>query len=136
MECGKKYLGHTDMELLPDAEEELVLLSEQCRHLTWDAVYCSDLLRCRQTLAHIAPQVIEQVKLDSRLRENDFGQWEGLNYEQLKDNLLYRSWIDDPQKVTPPEGEAWQLLRNEWILFCTNRSGRSIHTKIHREHFL
>lgn len=104
----KKYLGHTDMGLLPDAQEELALLSEQCGNLTWDAVYCSDLLRCRQTLAHIAPQLIEQAKFDSRLRENDFGQWEGLSYAQLKDNLLYRSWIDDPQKITPPEGEAWK----------------------------
>jgi len=106
----KKYLGHTDMGLLPDAQEELASLGEQCRDLTWDAVYCSDLLRCRQTLAHIAPQLIEQVKFDSRLRENNFGQWEGLNYEQLKDNSLYRSWIDDPQKVTPPEGETWQTF--------------------------
>ncbi|MDP9699048.1 alpha-ribazole phosphatase [Paenibacillus intestini] len=106
----KKYLGHTDMGLLPDAQEELVQLREQCRELTWNTVYCSDLLRCRQTLAHIAPQLIEQAKFDSRLRENDFGQWEGLNYEQLKDNLLYRDWIDDPHKVTPPEGEAWQTF--------------------------
>ncbi|WP_161556872.1 histidine phosphatase family protein [Paenibacillus amylolyticus] len=106
----KKYLGHTDIGLLPDAQEELALLSEQCRNLTWDAVYCSDLLRCRQTLAHIAPQMIEQAAFDSRLRENHFGQWEGLNYEQLKDNLLYRSWIDDPRKVFPPEGEAWRTF--------------------------
>ncbi|MEI2281185.1 histidine phosphatase family protein [Paenibacillus polysaccharolyticus] len=106
----KKYLGHTDIGLLPDAQEELAQLREQCRDLTWNVVYCSDLLRCRQTLAHIAPQLIEQAKFDSRLRENDFGQWEGLNYEQLKDNLLYRDWIDDPHKVTPPEGEAWQTF--------------------------
>lgn len=122
----KKYLGHTDIGLLPDAEEELALLREQCRNLTWDAVYCSDLLRCRQTLAHIAPQLIEQTKFDTRLRENDFGQWEGLNYEQLKDNLLYRNWIDDPHKVNPPEGEAWQTF--------AKRVDSFLHEQIWSEH--
>ncbi|MCM3131152.1 histidine phosphatase family protein [Paenibacillus polysaccharolyticus] len=122
----KKYLGHTDMGLLPDAQEELAQLREQCRELIWDAVYCSDLLRCRQTLAHIAPQLIEQAKFDSRLRENDFGQWEGLNYEQLKDNSLYRSWIDDPQKVIPPEGESWQTFAERMDSF--------LHEQIWSEH--
>ncbi|MBR2567003.1 MAG: histidine phosphatase family protein [Paenibacillus sp.] len=106
----KKYLGHTDIGLLPAAQEELASLREQCLHLTWDAVYCSDLLRCRQTLAQIAPLATEQAKFDPRLRENDFGQWEGMTYEQLKHNPLYRSWIDDPQEITPPQGEAWQTF--------------------------
>lgn len=106
----KKYLGHTDIGLLPDAQEELAVLREQCRDLTWDAVYCSDLLRCRQTLAHIAPQAAAQTRLDRRLRENDFGLWEGLTYEQLKHNPMYRSWIDHPQEVTPPGGEAWSAF--------------------------
>ncbi|MBB6024050.1 alpha-ribazole phosphatase [Paenibacillus sp. JGP012] len=103
----KKYLGHTDIALLPDANEELAMLREQCRDLAWDAVYCSDLLRCRQTLAHIAPQAAAEATLDRRLRENDFGEWEGLTYERLKHNPIYRSWIDHPQDVTPPGGEAW-----------------------------
>ncbi|MCK6074762.1 histidine phosphatase family protein [Paenibacillus silvae] len=103
----KKYLGHTDIALLPDANEELAILREQCRDLTWDAVYCSDLLRCRQTLAHIAPLAASEARLDRRLRENDFGEWEGLTYEQLKHNPIYQSWIDHPQEVTPPGGEAW-----------------------------
>ncbi|WP_434752397.1 histidine phosphatase family protein [Paenibacillus amylolyticus] len=106
----KKYLGHTDIGLLPDAQDELASLREQCRDITWDDVYCSDLLRCRQTLAHITPQVAAQTKFDARLRENDFGLWEGMNYEQLKNNPQYRNWIDHPREVTPPEGETWQVF--------------------------
>ncbi|WKL00452.1 histidine phosphatase family protein [Paenibacillus amylolyticus] len=63
---------------------------------------------CRQTLEQILPDASGQVKFDSRLRENDFGQWEGLTYEQLKDNSVYRNWIDATQEVTPPGGESWQ----------------------------
>lgn len=106
----KKYLGHTDIALLPDAERELASLREQLSNVSWDTVYCSDLLRCQQTLAQIRPCPLEQVKLDPRLREVDFGQWEGLTYDQLKDNPQYRDWIDTPQDVTPPEGESWQAF--------------------------
>ncbi|WP_340400978.1 histidine phosphatase family protein [Paenibacillus sp. FSL H8-0079] len=106
----KKYLGHTDIALLPDAERELASLREQLSNVSWDSVYCSDLLRCQQTLAMIGPHLLGHVKLDPRLREVDFGQWEGLTYDQLKDNQQYRDWIDAPQDVTPPEGESWQAF--------------------------
>ncbi|MGQ8871052.1 histidine phosphatase family protein [Paenibacillus sp. TSA_86.1] len=119
----KKYLGHTDIGLLPDAQEELASLRQQCRDLTWDDVYCSDLLRCRQTLAQIAPQVAEQTKFDARLRENDFGLWEGMTYEQLKNNLQYRNWIDHPQEVTPPEGETWQAFAGRIDSFLQDHMG-------------
>ncbi|MGV2964969.1 histidine phosphatase family protein [Paenibacillus sp. AGC30] len=104
----KRYLGHTDIGLLPNAKEELAPLHEQLSGVSWNEVYCSDLLRCRQTLEQILPDASGQVKFDSRLRENYFGQWEGLTYDQLKDNPMYRNWIDTPQEVTPPGGESWQ----------------------------
>ncbi|WP_167544397.1 histidine phosphatase family protein [Paenibacillus xylanexedens] len=104
----KRYLGQTDIGLLPNAKEELAPLHEQLSGISWHEVYCSDLLRCRQMLEKILPDAIGQVKFDSRLRENDFGEWEGLTYDQLKDNPVYRSWIDAPQEVTPPGGESWQ----------------------------
>lgn len=106
----KRYLGHTDIGLLPDAERELAPLRESIRGITWDALYCSDLLRCRQTVERIAPVQAGQVQYDPRLREIDFGQWEGMTYNELKGNPLYRNWIDAPQDVTPPGGEPWQAF--------------------------
>ncbi|SDL30267.1 alpha-ribazole phosphatase [Paenibacillus sp. OK060] len=103
----KRYLGHTDIGLLPEAKQELSSLREQCSDITCDALYCSDMLRCQQTLSHIASSQMGQAKLDARLREIDFGQWEGLTYDQLKDNSQYRDWIDAPHEVTPPSGEPW-----------------------------
>ncbi|MFK0522370.1 histidine phosphatase family protein [Paenibacillus illinoisensis] len=106
----KRYLGHTDISLLPDAERELAPLRESIRGITWDALYCSDLLRCRQTVERIVPVQAGQAQYDPRLREIDFGQWEGMTYNELKDNPLYRNWIDAPQDVTPPGGEPWQAF--------------------------
>lgn len=113
----KRYLGHTDIGLLPEAKQELSSLREQCSDITFEALYCSDLLRCQQTLAHIASPQTGQAKLDPRLREIDFGQWEGLTYDQLKDNPQYRDWIDAPQEVTPPNGEPWKAFAERIDLF-------------------
>ncbi|MEC0128655.1 histidine phosphatase family protein [Paenibacillus pabuli] len=117
----KRYLGHTDIGLLPKAGQELSLLREELSNVTWDALYCSDLLRCQQTLAHIAPFQAGQAKLDPRLREIDFGKWEGLTYEQLKDNPTYRDWIDAPQEVTPLKGESWKAFSARIELFLEER---------------
>ncbi|WP_019912885.1 histidine phosphatase family protein [Paenibacillus sp. HW567] len=104
----RRYLGSTDLPLLPEERGKLVTLGEQ-PELTesfW-RVYCSDLLRCRETLSSIAPSLEDEAIYDSRLRETCFGEWEGCTYEQLKNVPQYRSWIDDPAAVTPPGGEAW-----------------------------
>lgn len=107
-----RYLGHTDLPLLPSVLEQLSQLKqdidgrEQSSNAFW-RVYSSDLLRCRETLAYIAPSLEKVAFYDKRLREMNFGDWEGCSYDQLKDNPLYRSWVDSPSTVTPPEGESW-----------------------------
>ncbi|MDQ0170450.1 histidine phosphatase family protein [Paenibacillus tundrae] len=106
----KRYLGHTDIGLLPEAKQELALLREQLRNLSWSKLYSSDLLRCQQTLTSVTPLQREQAHLDARLREIDFGEWEGKTYDQLQHIQQYRNWIDDPQNVTPPKGESWQAF--------------------------
>jgi len=111
-----RYLGHTDLPLLTDAVEQLSQLKQQLDGLTergsevsngfW-RVFCSDLLRCRETLAYISPSLEKVAVYDRRLREMNFGAFEGCTYEELKDNSLYRRWIDSPSTITPPDGETW-----------------------------
>lgn len=45
---------------------------------------------------------------DARLRELNFGRWEGLTYEDLRSDAHYRAWLDDMTAVIPPDGESWQ----------------------------
>lgn len=45
---------------------------------------------------------------DARLRELNFGRWEGLTYEDLRSDALYCAWLDDMTAVIPPDGESWQ----------------------------
>ncbi|WP_054939299.1 histidine phosphatase family protein [Paenibacillus ihuae] len=107
----RRYLGSSDLPLLPEEREKLAALREQPELAgSFWRVYCSDLLRCRETLNCIAPSLEDEAVYDSRLREMCFGAWEGCTYEQLKNNPQYRSWIDDPAAVTPPGGEPWEAF--------------------------
>ncbi|WP_151732951.1 histidine phosphatase family protein [Paenibacillus tengchongensis] len=103
-----RYLGSTDLPLLPEAAAALAALREYSA-LQGDfwRVYCSDLRRCRETLGILGADFAAAARYDKRLREMDFGKWEGCTYEQLQNSMQYRAWIDDPQAVTPPGGESW-----------------------------
>lgn len=108
----RRYQGHSDIPLLAGAEAGLEGLKQELGGIDFAAVYASDLRRCRETLATARPDLIDIMQPDVRLRELNFGQWEGCTYEQLKDNDNYRSWIDHPQTVTPPGGESWQAFES------------------------
>ncbi|MET3549371.1 alpha-ribazole phosphatase [Paenibacillus favisporus] len=103
----KRYLGHTDIPLDPGGRNELAPLARELAGKAFHGVYCSDLARCRETLAIISPAHADTAMYDPRLREMDFGAWERHTYEQLQHEPLYRQWIDSPQQVTPPGGESW-----------------------------
>ncbi|MFF2908783.1 histidine phosphatase family protein [Paenibacillus sp. NPDC057934] len=106
--ADRRYLGHTDLPLLPDNGELLPRLQEQlARYENFQGVWCSDLLRCRQTLTAVASPLAASAVYDQRLREMNFGEWEGCTYEQLQSQPLYRNWIDDPVSFAPPGGESW-----------------------------
>ncbi|MEF2967032.1 histidine phosphatase family protein [Paenibacillus sp. M1] len=105
--AARKYQGHSDTELLPGEAAGLGPLRTELAGVSFSAVYCSNLSRCRSTLERTRPDLTGYARYDGRLREMNFGTWEGQTYDMLKDDEAYRSWIDNPQAVTPPGGESW-----------------------------
>lgn len=128
-----RYLGHEDQGILMDGRQELLPLRERYYAKAFTQIYCSDLLRCRQTLnlilsdsqiaavphAEVPGGYIPGVQYDPRLRELDFGDWEGNTYDDLKSDLAYRRWIDHPAEVTPPNGESWEAFHSRIQAFLT-----------------
>ncbi|WP_355662119.1 histidine phosphatase family protein [Halomonas salifodinae] len=120
-----RYQGHRDIPLDPEAArpglERLGAWSRE--HLGGlDAIHCSDLTRCRQTLAHLAlpgvPPCSEprsssqpEPRFDARLRELNFGAYEGKCYAELEADPGYRAWIDARGEQPPPGGESAGELR-------------------------
>lgn len=52
---------------------------------------------------------------DKNLREIYFGDFEMKTYEQLKENSTYRTWIEEPTVITPPNGENFLAFKKEFL---------------------
>lgn len=107
----RRYQGQRDIPLLlPDALADMDRLRDHLANEAFDAVHCSDLTRCRQTLAHVLPAREALATFDPRLRELDFGEYEGRTWDELKDDPRYRAWIDSTGEQAPPGGESAAAL--------------------------
>ncbi|WIV20199.1 histidine phosphatase family protein [Paenibacillus polygoni] len=119
----RRYLGHTDLPLLPKAKEELAGLRTSLRHIQFEQIYGSDLIRCIETLDIIVPEQAHRAVLDARLREYHFGEYEGQTYEMLQHDPKYRQWIDNPLGVTPPGAETFSHFSERIEKFVEERMG-------------
>lgn len=69
-----------------------------------DRVWTSPALRCRALADAVAVAASLPLRKDRRLREMDFGEWEGLAWDQVSRNAL-DEWAADPLAFAPPGGE-------------------------------
>ena len=110
----KIFGGTIDMNLSPRGHEQAATIAKFLQGRKIDAIYASPMKRVQQTLAPVlknpgAPkQIIEQ-----DLREVDFGDWTGLNWEQVcaKFNLLTHEWLDHIERGVAPNGESGPQFR-------------------------
>ncbi len=103
----EQHLGQgIDIGLSVAGRAQAVALGGRIGAERFDRIVCSPLLRARQTAAAIAGD--RPVELDDRLAEMDYGDWEGLTYQQIEavDADLRRRWIDDPASLACPGGES------------------------------
>jgi alpha-ribazole phosphatase len=114
----KKYLGWTDQVLLESETTHLDVLKNTIETVSFDDCYSSDLRRCQETLSYILPN--SRVILDQRLRELNFGDWEGKTYETLKDDERYQQWVVNWESLSPPKGESGQTFQARLQSFLTD----------------
>lgn len=102
----KQYIGRTDEALDEEAAAEIErsLCKASFFYPEVSLVVTSPMIRCIQTAKIIYPGV-GRISCD-KLRETDFGNFEGKTYEELKDCPEYRQWISDGAKGSIPNGES------------------------------
>ena len=77
------WQGHQDSPLTERGLAQARQLAEQLASATIDRLVCSDLGRCRQTVAPLAALLRMEPELAPQLRELDVGSWSGLGREQI-----------------------------------------------------
>jgi alpha-ribazole phosphatase len=105
---GRCY-GRLDVGLSPTGLASAERLAESLRAVELDAVYVSPRLRAVQTATAFGASRI----VDNRLRELDFGQFEGRTYDEIEREQpeFFQSWMETPTLVRFPGGESYAELR-------------------------
>lgn len=98
------YNGHIDIELSHEGKQQAIILSKNINKLaktySIDSIYCSDLRRCKQSIAPFMeqnPQIA--VQYSKKLREKFWGRHEGMSFAQIcqKENIHYQNfqqWLE------------------------------------------
>lgn len=109
----EQHLGQKiDVPLSDDGRQQAVALAERIGPIAFERIISSPLLRARQTAEAIAeaPGTTPRpaTETDPRLLEMDYGEWEGLTYEQIEehDGERRRQWEADPANRACPGGES------------------------------
>ena len=113
---GRCY-GKLDVALSDRGREQMKQTARELAAAPVAAIYSSPRRRARQS-AHIIADVHGlPLIVEDRLSELDFGDFEGLTYDQVaaRDPEFYRAWMDRPTEVTFPGGESFDIMRTRVI---------------------
>ena len=107
----RSYRGQLDDAL---SEQGWTQLHDAVKGHEWDIVVSSSLQRCAAFAQELARARGLPLRLDARLAEYHFGQWQGVPIEDIakeQGDALAKFWAD-PVAYPPPGGETFDAFRS------------------------
>ena len=110
---GRVY-GRLDVSLSQRGEEQMKETAKRLESAPLAAVYSSPRTRAIESARPVAGHQELEVHLDERLREIDFGSFEGLSYDEVSARYpdLYSGWMNRPTEVEFPGGETFAEMKS------------------------
>lgn len=115
---ARRIQGQLDPPLSALGEMQARRLAERLNGQPFDGFYTSDLARCRQTAAVIAPEVGREPDVLQDLREIALGDWEGLTREEMIARF-------------PEEWKHWER-EPSWDIVPGSEGARAFEVRVHR----
>jgi len=97
----KRIQGSTDIPLSPGGQEEAARWAETLTSEPFDAILSSPLIRARETARILSDRMGIPLCVDTDLREQDFGDWEGQRIADIRKK--------DPKAVQFQESRGWEF---------------------------
>ncbi|BBO74308.1 alpha-ribazole phosphatase [Desulfosarcina widdelii] len=123
----KRFIGQTDLSLSEKGRRQAKFWSRQLIDWPLDAIFCSDLQRCRETADVIAQKNRAVITPLAEFREINLGQWEGMRFDQVKqlypDAFAQRG--RDIAGFRPPGGESFNDLQQRVVRVFERQVGRN-----------
>lgn len=100
----KRYQGHSDIPLNTAGQIQAEQIAQRLADERVHAIISSDLSRAAQTAHAIVSHHKRDIVYDARLREANFGIFEGLRYMDVMEEYprIAEAWFADPDQ--PPDG--------------------------------
>ena len=117
---GRCY-GKLDVGLSDSGRERIDAVARCLGQTPLGAVYTSPRRRARESAEMVARPHRLSPSVDERLAEIDFGQLEGMSYEEADASYpeLYRDWMERPTEVTFPGGESFAMMEGRVLAAAT-----------------
>ena len=105
---ARKYFGITDTELNEQGMIQAGLISKRLEKESISKIYSSSLKRAVKTAEIIAKPHRISVELKEDLREINFGDWEGLSFQEIQKSYSHEfsEWQNNIMNFTTPHGES------------------------------
>ncbi|WHH60579.1 alpha-ribazole phosphatase [Petroclostridium sp. X23] len=102
------YLGWTDIPLNEQGIKQVDHIAKVLKEEKIEGIYSSPLKRTMQTVQAINKYHQKQITILDGLKERNFGIWEDLIYDDIKENHkeLHDHWLQNWIDFTIPEGES------------------------------
>jgi len=112
--------GRLDVPLTDKGRDEARALARRLAGIRIDRIISSPMLRALETAQTIASG--RPVEVDERLRELDYGRWEGLTHAEIdvRDPELWARWESDPATTHSPGGESGEELAARALNFLAD----------------
>jgi len=105
----EQHLGQrVDVSLNDAGRRQAKALARRLAHVRFDRAITSPLFRAQETAEIVAGGI--HLEPDPRLKEMDYGGWEGMTYAQIaeRDGAFRREWELAPDRLACPGGESGQ----------------------------
>jgi broad specificity phosphatase PhoE len=109
-----RFCGHSDPPVNKNGLRQIEELIERLRTESIDAIYASDLSRSLTTADAIGKAfALSPIKVP-QLREIDFGEWEGLSWQEIesRDRAYARRWSEAYPDLPAPGGELFDAFQS------------------------
>ncbi|WP_455683397.1 histidine phosphatase family protein [Thomasclavelia sp.] len=128
----KKLQGWKDSPLTKEGINDALLLKKRIQNISIDYCYSSPINRAKQT----SEILFEHVILDDRLKEMNFGIYEGKNITELLNDKQYDAlWNQPNDDVKLPGGESYKEVQKRLLNFIDEiyqkNSDKTIFITIH-----
>jgi alpha-ribazole phosphatase len=111
-EISQRCYGSLDIGLSEQGRAQMRWVAEYLKDESISAIYTSPLSRALESARLIAPAATRPIEALEDLREIDFGDFEGLSYDEIASRFpdLFKQWMETPTEVRFPHGECFSQM--------------------------